>query len=119
MVIAHRIEKIKELSDSQSEQVFGIIEQKIMEKGSFENKPDGIEGLKKLVQHKALLRKRLADFIVRLPKAKVGVWVINGWNDAIPNGCREYDTVDKYLKELKLEGSPIVQQALKSIGRKE
>ena len=32
-----------------------------------------IEGLRILVQHKAGLRKQLADFITRLPKAKVGV----------------------------------------------
>lgn len=113
MVVTQHIEKIKALNDQQSELVFGIIEQKIMEKGNFENKPDGIEGLRILVQHKAGLRKQLADFIARLPKTKVGVWVTNGWNNAIPNDCREHTIIDKYFEELKTEGSPIVQRTLK------
>ena len=118
MVIARHIEKIKELTDQQAEQVFGIIEQKIMEKGNFANKPDGIEGLRTLVQCKACLRKQLADFITRLPKLKVGVWVINGWNKAIPFDCREHAIINKYFEELKTEGNFIVQGALKNVGGK-
>lgn len=118
MVIAQHIEKIKELTDQQSEQVFGIIEQKIMEKGNFSNKPDGIEGLRILVQHKTCLRKQLADFITRLPKEKVGVWVTNGWNNAIPSDCREHDIIDKYFEELETEGNSIVQRTLKNVGGK-
>lgn len=117
MVIAQYIEKIKELTDQQSEQVFEIIEQKIMEKGNFENKPDGIDGLRILVQHKDCLRKQLADFITRLPKTKVGIWVTNGWNNAIPSDCSEHDIIDKYFEELKAEGNPIVQGVLKNVRR--
>ena len=116
MVIAQHIKKIKELTDQQSEQVFGIIEQKIMEKGNFENKPDGMDGLRILVQYKVCLRKQLADFITRLPKTKVGVWVTNGWNKAIPRNCKEHDIIDKYFEELETKGSLIVQGALKNVG---
>ena len=118
MIIAQHIEKIKELTDQQSEQVFGIIEQKIMEKGNFEYKPDGIEGLRILVQHKVCLRKQLADFITILPKTEVGAWIITGWNNAIPCDCKEHDIIDKYFEDLKTEGNPIVQNVLKNVGRK-
>lgn len=119
MVITQHIEKLKALNDQQSELVFGIIEQKIMEKGNFATKPDGIEGLRILVQHKTCLRKQLADFITRMPKASVGVWVTTGWNNAIPSGCREHAIIDEYFDELKSEGSPMVQGALKSVRRKD
>ena len=90
-----------------------------MEKGNFATKPDGIERLRILVHSNTCIRKQLADFITRLPKANVVVWVTTGWNNAIPSGWREHAIIDKYFDELKTEGSPIVQSALKSVRRKE
>jgi kap p-loop len=89
-----------------------------MEKGNFISQPDGIEGLRILVQHKPCLRKQLSDFITRLPKKRVGIWVANGWNNAIPNDCDEYNIIDRYLEELKTEGNSVVQGALKNMRRK-
>ena len=88
-----------------------------MEKGNFENKPDGMDGLRILVQYKVCLRKQLADFITRLPKTKVGVWVTNGWNKAIPRNCKEHDIIDKYYEELEKKESLIVKGALKNVGK--
>ena len=119
MVITQYIDKLKGLTEQQSEQVFGIIAQRIMEKGNFENKPDGIDGLRILVQQKNSLRRQLADFIAGLPKTQVGVWVTNGWNKAIPSDCSEHSIIDKYFEELKTDGNPIVQGTLKAVRRKD
>ena len=119
MVVTQYIDKLKGLTEQQSEQVFGIIAQRIMEKGNFENKPDGIDGLRILVQQKNSLRRQLADFIAGLPKTQVGVWVTNGWNKAIPSDCSEHSIIDKYFEELKTDGSPIVQGTLKAVRRKD
>lgn len=88
-----------------------------MESGNFEKEPNGIEGLKILTQYKIFLRKNLANFIFRLPKAEVGVWVITGWDKAIPSDCNEYNIIDKYLDELQINGNPIVQKTLKTVRR--
>ena len=119
MVVTQYIDKLKGLTEQQSEQVFGIIAQRIMEKGNFENKPDGIDGLRILVQQKNSLRRQLADFIAGLPKTQVGVWVTNGWNKAIPSDCSEHSNIDKYFEELKTDGNPIVQGTLKAVRRKD
>lgn len=119
MVVTQYIDKLKGLTEQQSEQVFGIIVQRIMEKGNFENKPDGIDGLRILVQQKNSLRRQLADFIAGLPKTQVGVWVTNGWNKAIPSDCSEHSIIDKYFEELKTDGNPIVQGTLKAVRRKD
>ena len=119
MVITQYIDKLKGLTEQQSEQIFGIIAQRIMEKGNFENKPDGIDGLRILVQQKNSLRRQLADFIAGLPKTQVGVWVTNGWNKAIPSDCSEHSIIDKYFEELKTDGNPIVQGTLKAVRRKD
>ncbi len=119
MVVTQYIDKLKGLTEQQSEQIFGIIAQRIMEKGNFENKPDGIDGLRILVQQKNSLRRQLADFIAGLPKTQVGVWVTNGWNKAIPSDCSEHSIIDKYFEELKTDGNPIVQGTLKAVRRKD
>ena len=119
MVVTQYIDKLKGLTEQQSEQVFGIIAQRIMEKGNFENKRDGIDGLRILVQQKNSLRRQLADFIAGLPKTQVGVWVTNGWNKAIPSDCSEHSIIDKYFEELKTDGNPIVQGTLKAVRRKD
>ena len=119
MVVTQYIDKLKGLTEQQSEQVFGIIAQRIMEKGNFENKPDGIDGLRILVQQKNSLRRQLADFIAGLPKTQVGVWVTDGWDKEIPSGCSEHNIIDKYFEELKTDGNPIVQGTLKAVRRKD
>lgn len=115
MVITQHIEKLRELTDQQAEQVFGIIAQKIMEKGNFHKKPDGIDGLRILVQQKKNLRKQLAEFIVGLPKAQVGVWVLSGWTKAIPDDCEERVAVKKYIDELETQGNYTVRPAAKAM----
>lgn len=59
MIIVGRVEDLKNLTNQESDQVFGIVAQKIMEKGQFDMKPKGIDGLIVLVQNKPELRKSL------------------------------------------------------------
>ena len=51
MIIVGRVEDLKNLTNQESDQVFGIVAQKIMEKGQFDMKPKGIDGLIVLVQN--------------------------------------------------------------------
>lgn len=59
MIIVGRVEDLKNLTNQESDQVFGIVAQKIMEKGQFDMKQKGIDGLIVLVQNKPELRKSL------------------------------------------------------------
>lgn len=67
MVIVGRVEELKNLTNQEAEQVFSVVAQKIMEKGQFETKPKGIDGLIVLVQNKPELRKSLVGFIDAIP----------------------------------------------------
>lgn len=118
MLVSKYLDRLKELTDQQAEDVFGIIVQKILEKGNFDTKPDGVDGLKALTQEKSFLREQLADFICELPKAKVGPWVVTGWEKSIPKNCSEYVKLIKYFNELETEGSPMVKAVVNTLGRK-
>ena len=78
MIIVGRVEDLKNLTNQESDQVFGIVAQKIMEKGQFDMKPKGIDGLIVLVQNKPELRKSLVDFIDAIPVDKVVMITIQG-----------------------------------------
>ena len=115
MIIVVRVEDVKNLTNQESDQVFGIVAQKIMEKGQFDMKPKGIDGLIVLVQNKPELRKSLVDFIDAIPVDKAGVWIIHGWDKAIPKDCDERKGVNQYFDKLKSSGTAIVKAALKKM----
>ena len=115
MIIVGRVEDLKNLTNQESDQVFGIVAQKIMEKGQFDMKPKGIDGLIVLVQNKPELRKSLVDFIDAIPVDKAGVWIIHGWDKTIPKDCDERKGVNQYFDKLKSSGTAIVKAALKKM----
>lgn len=115
MTIASHMDNITRLSEQDSIQVFDIVAQKVMEKGSFDTKPEGIEGLVILAQNKTFLRGKLAKFVCALPKAKVGIWVLSGWEKAIPKETEEGKVLNDFFAELATDGKPPVQSALKTM----
>ena len=68
-----------------------------------------------LVQNRPELRKKLIEFIDNIPEDKVGVWVVHGWDKAIPKDCDERKKLDQYFDKLKSKGSIVVKEALKMI----
>lgn len=115
MTIMRHVEEIEGLSDQDTNQVFDIVVQKIIEKGSFDQKPAGIEGLIILTAKKIALRGKLVSFIEGLPKAQVGVWILSGWEKAIPNGTEEAEKLNRYYDSLKNNGNSLVRAALKTM----
>lgn len=112
MVIVGRVEELKNLTNQEAEQVFSVVAQKIMEKGQFETKPKGIDGLIVLVQNKPELRKSLVGFIDAIPIDTVGIWITNGWDKAIPKTCDEKKVLNQYFEKLKKDGSATVKTVL-------
>ena len=115
MTIMQHVEEIKGLSNPDANQVFEIVAQKIMEKGSFEQKPAGIDGLIILTEHKESLCGKLIAFIEGLPKDKVGVWVLSGWDKAIKKESEEANKLERYFENLKENGNKFVKAALRSM----
>ncbi len=115
MVIAGRTDELKNLTKQEAEQVFEVVVQKIMERGQFDAKPKGMDGLILLVQNKIELRKNLVGFIDAIPADKAGVWIIHGWDKAIPRDCDERKELNQYYDKLKDSGTLIVRNALKNM----
>lgn len=115
MVIAGHSDELKNLTNPEVEQVFDVVVQKIMERGQFDAKPKGTDGLVKLVQSKPELRKKLVNFIDSIPVAKVGAWILNGWDRAIPKECEERKILNQYYDKILSNGTPVVKAALEKM----
>lgn len=118
MVLAQYKEKFTNLSEQEALRVFEVVSLKINEKGQFKNQPDGIEGLKLLVQCKPELQNRFASFIASIPKKEVGFWVLKGFDKAIPNNTDAWKMLEKYHNDLRSEGNEEVKKALNALGEK-
>ncbi len=115
MAIAARIDDLKKLTNQEAKQVFEVVVQKIMERGQFDPKPKGIDGLIVLTQIKPELREKLVDFINSIPVDKAGIWIAQGWNKAVPSDCAERKKIDQYIDKVKNNGSDIVKNVLKNM----
>lgn len=115
LVITGRVDDLKKLSAQAAEQVLDVVAQKILEKGQFETKPNGIDGLIILVKQKPELQQRLVTFLDSIPIAKVGVWILNGWDKCIPKDSDARKTLDKYFEKIESDGNPIVKATLKRV----
>lgn len=112
MAIVGRTDDLRNLTSQEAEQVFEVVVQKIMERGKFDTKPKGTDGLILLVQNKTELRKNLVGYIDAIPADKAGVWIIQGWDKAIPKDCDERKKLNQYFEKLKNSGTKIVKRTL-------
>ena len=112
-LIAEREEDIKGLSEENAAKAFDIVVNNII-LGDMAKAPAGFLGLKKIVELHQSLRKSLVDYVSALPADKVDIWVLTGWEKAIPTGSAEHDQLESYFDRINEQGQPHVKQALKT-----
>jgi predicted KAP-like P-loop ATPase len=79
MMVVGAVEEVKKLTGPEPEDVFEAIRGRILHNDKFEAKPDGVDGLVRLVEAHPALQRRLLEFIRELPVAKVGGWLASTW----------------------------------------
>ena len=70
------------------------------------------------MQSKPDLHKNLADFISTIPPKEIGVWVLTGFDKAIPKDSEAWKVLEKYRQSLMNDGSELVKKALRRLGEK-
>lgn len=75
--------ELKQLAQPEADKVFEAVRTRIMSTGTFDTKPDGIDGLIVLVKAQPNLQGPLLDFLEALPRVKCGPWVVGGWQGVI------------------------------------
>jgi len=75
--------ELKQLAQPEADKVFEAVRTRIMSTGTFDTKPDGIDGLIVLVKAQPNLQGPLLDFLEALPRVKCGPWVVGGWQGVL------------------------------------
>lgn len=83
LVVQGHLDELKRLESAEADKVFEAVRSRIIGAAAFDAQPDGIHGLRVLVQAQPLLQGRLVDFLESLPKARCGSWVVSGWQGVI------------------------------------
>lgn len=83
LTVQGHLDDLKQLKASEADKVFEAVRSRIVGGDGFDTLPDGIHGLRVLVQAQPLLQGRLIDFLEALPKARCGAWVVSGWQGVI------------------------------------
>ena len=83
LIVQGHLDELKRLKSAEADRVFEAVRSRIIGAAAFDAQPDGIHGLRVLVQAQPLLQGRLIDFLESLPKARCGSWVVSGWQGVI------------------------------------
>jgi predicted KAP-like P-loop ATPase len=83
LIVQGHLDELKRLKSAEADKVFEAVRSRIISTAAFDAQPDGIHGLRVLVQAQPLLQGRLIDFLESLPKARCGSWVVSGWQGVI------------------------------------
>ena len=74
---------LKRIAPPEAAQVFEALRGRIMGSDAFETQPAGVEGIAVLVKAHPQLQSDLVDLLEGLPRTRLGVWPVGGWEGVI------------------------------------
>lgn len=110
MVIARKKDEIIKLTKDESQVVFNQLKIKIKKSSDILLQPDGIDGIRILVEHHKALENSLLNFIESFPANNVGVWICAGWDNSITTEEGK-ERLRNYIEKLKTNGTKLTKTA--------
>lgn len=83
MLVQSEEQNLRQLSALEAGQVFDGVVARIIAADAFEDEPSGAAGLAVLVKAQPSLQNALIDLLARLPRDRLGPWVVGGWAGAL------------------------------------
>jgi len=74
---------LKRLAPAEAAQVFEALRGRIVGSDNFDTEPPGVEGMIVLVRAHPELQSNLLDFLESLPQARLGPWIVSGWEGVL------------------------------------
>lgn len=110
MVIANKNEEIKNLTMDEAQLVLNQLIVKIKKTGSVSTQPNGMVGIRVLVEFHKELEEALLGFIESFPVNIVGAWICTGWDKCVTTDVGK-TKLRAYLSKLKANGEGITKAA--------
>ena len=110
MAIAGKNDEIKNLSNDEARLVFNQLKTKVKKIPDTSMQPNGINGIRILVEHHKELENSLLSFIESFQTDTVGAWICAGWKNCITT-VEGKERLRKYIKKLKTAGTKLTKIA--------
>ncbi|MDL2248520.1 KAP family NTPase [Tyzzerella sp. OttesenSCG-928-J15] len=110
MVIANKNEEIKSLTKDEAQLVLNQLIIKIKKTGNVSTQPNGIEGIRVLVEFHKEFEHTLLGFIESFPVNIVGAWICTGWDKCITTD-ESKAKLRAYITNLKKSGAGFTKAA--------
>lgn len=110
MVIANKSEEIRNLTKEETQLVFEQIIIKVNKAGGISTQPNGIDGIRFLVELHKEFESMLLGFIESFPEKTVGAWICTGWDKCITTDGGK-TRLRAYIAKLKTHGNKFTKAA--------
>jgi hypothetical protein len=110
MVVASASEEIQNLTQDEAKMVFEQLSIKIKKVGDISKQPNGIDGIRALVEQHKEMEVALVGLIEYFNSKAVGAWICTGWDKSITSAdCKT--RLHAYISKLQTEGSAFTKMA--------
>ena len=75
--------EVKALIDSDAAQVFDLLRERVLRRGTFTSQPPGFDGLGIVAKHHVRFQTDLISLLGSIEAKELGIWVIAGWNEIL------------------------------------
>lgn len=110
MVIASANEEIKNLTQEEAKRVYDQVTIKTKKALDISKQPNGIDGIRTLVELHKELETALITFIESFPVKTVGAWICTGWDKSITTEASNI-RLREYITKLKTDGQGFTKVA--------
>ena len=92
--------EVKVLPESDANQLFEALKERVMRQGSFNTQPSGFHGISIVAKHHPRFQAELLSMLDKIEVNKLGIWVVRGWNEILT----EPATIRQLEKNVKSMG---------------
>ena len=75
--------EVKALPDSDTDQVFSSLRERVLRQGSFKTQPAGFHGMGIVAKHHSRFQSEVLSILSGIEAKELGIWVVKGWNEIL------------------------------------
>lgn len=75
--------EVKALPDSDTDQVFSSLRERVLRQGSFKAQPAGFHGMGIVAKHHSRFQSEVLSILSGIEPKELGIWVVKGWNEIL------------------------------------
>ena len=99
------------LTPVDADAIFAALRERVLAAGSFESVPSGVDGLSIVAKHHPRLQSEIVSLLQGLDSAKLGTWVVRGWNDSITEQQTRDDLTALMRSWANQDGNDLLKRA--------